>query len=63
MFLFLTYHFGRCAEACSVVFPGAQSPSYMLYMVANLFLDYPAGKDTYIGMIPRGQGFGTCFLL
>jgi hypothetical protein len=42
---------------------GAQSPSYMLYMVANLFLDYPAGKDTYIGMIPRGQGFGTCFLL
>ena len=30
-------------------------------MVANLFLDYPAGKDTYIGIIPRGQGFGTRF--
>jgi hypothetical protein len=35
---------------------GAQSPSYVLCMVANLVLDHSGGKDTYIGMISGGQG-------
>jgi hypothetical protein len=40
---------------------GTQSPSHMLCMVANLVLDYSTSKDTYIGVIPSGQGFEDCF--
>lgn len=35
----------------------------MLCMLASLVLDYSAGKDAYIGMIPGGQGSELAFLL
>jgi hypothetical protein len=33
----------------------------MLCMLASLVLDYSAGKDAYIGMIPGGQGSELAF--